>query len=405
MKIIFLSISYSENNHISFYEELLQEFVANGHEVFVACASEKRKQRKTGITNERGIKVLRINTGNITGNVNLIEKGISTVMIDIQFQKAISRYFVNEKFDLILYPTPPITLVGTVTYLKKQNNAISYLLLKDIFPQNAVDLGMLRKTGLKGIIYKIFRIKEKKLYKISDYIGCMSPANVKYVLDHNDFVKKEKIEVCPNCVKLLNDKHTTEEHKSIREKYGLPLDKTIFVYGGNLGKPQGIDFFLSCLREIKNVDEAFMLVVGGGSEASKIKLFINENSIDNAMILDSLPKQDYELLADACDVGLVFLDYRFTIPNFPSRILSYMQRSKPVLIATDPNTDMGQIVVDNGFGWSCLSNDSNAFIDCVREALQSNLNIMGETSRKFLENHYDVKNGYAIIVNHLKSNY
>ena len=49
MKVIFLSISYSENDHISFYEELLQEFVANGHEVFVACASEKRKERDTGI--------------------------------------------------------------------------------------------------------------------------------------------------------------------------------------------------------------------------------------------------------------------------------------------------------------------------------------------------------------------
>lgn len=404
MKIIFLSISYSENNHISFYEELLQEFVSNGHEVFVACASEKRKQRNTGITCERGINVLRIRTGNITGNVNLIEKGISTVMIDKQFQKAISRYFANEKFDLILYPTPPITLVGTVTYLKKQNNAISYLLLKDIFPQNAVDLGMLSKTGFKGIIYKIFRNKEKKLYKISDYIGCMSPANVNYVLNHNDFEKKEKIEVCPNCVKLLNDTHTTEEHKSIREKYGLPLDKTIFVYGGNLGKPQGIVFFLSCLKEVKNVDEAFMLVVGGGSEASKIKSFINENSINNAMILDSLPKQDYELLTDACDVGLVFLDYRFTIPNFPSRILSYMQRSKPVLVASDPNTDMGQIVEENGFGWCCLSNDSYQFLKCVKSALSEDLKIKGIASRKYLEDNYSIEQGYEIIMQHFKCN-
>lgn len=195
MKVIFLSISYSENDHISFYEELLQEFVANGHEVFVACASEKRKERDTGISDERGIHVLRIKTGNITGNGNMIEKGISTVMIDKQFQKAISRYFSNEKFDLILYPTPPITLVGTVAYLKKKSNAVSYLLLKDIFPQNAVDLGMLSTTGMKGIVYKVFRNKEKKLYKISDYIGCMSPANVKYVLKHNEFVKVGKIEV------------------------------------------------------------------------------------------------------------------------------------------------------------------------------------------------------------------
>ena len=263
---------------------------------------------------------------------------------------------------------------------------------------------MLSKTGFKGIIYKIFRNKEKKLYKISDYIGCMSPANVNYVLNHNDFVKKEKIEVCPNCVKLLNDTHTTEEHKSIREKYGLPLDKTIFVYGGNLGKPQGIVFFLSCLKEVKNVDEAFMLVVGGGSEASKIKSFINENSINNAMILDSLPKQDYELLTDACDVGLVFLDYRFTIPNFPSRILSYMQRSKPVLVASDPNTDMGQIVEKNGFGWCCLSNDSYQFLKCVKSALSEDLKIKGIASRKYLEDNYSIEQGYEIIMQHFKCN-
>ena len=403
MKVIFLSISYSENDHISFYEELLQEFIANGHEVFVACASEKRKKRDTEISDERGIHVLRIRTGNITGNVNIFEKGMSTVMIDKQFQKAISQYFSNEKFDLILYPTPPITLVGTVTYLKKKSNAVSYLLLKDIFPQNAVDLGMLSTTGIKGIVYKVFRNKEKKLYKISDYIGCMSPANVKYVLKHNEFVKTGKIEVCPNCVKLLNDKHTLEEQKDIRKKYRIPVDKKVFVYGGNLGKPQGIDFFLSCLDAVKDIKDAFILVVGGGSEVDKIKQFISEHNISNAMLLNSLPKKDYELLADACDVGLVFLDYRFTIPNFPSRILSYMQRSKPVLVSSDPNTDMGEIVEKNGFGWSCLSNNSEKFAECVKKALSADLNKMGTVGRKYLEDNYNVKNGYDIIMKHFKN--
>nr|WP_294665518.1 glycosyltransferase family 4 protein [uncultured Blautia sp.] len=402
MKVIFLSISYSENDHISFYEELLQEFVANGHEVFVACASEKRKERDTGISDERGIHVLRIKTGNITGNVNIIEKGISTVMIDKKFQKAIAQYFSKEKFDLILYPTPPITLVGTVAYLKKKSNAVSYLLLKDIFPQNAVDLGMLSTTGIKGIAHKMFRNKEKKLYRISDYIGCMSPANVKYVLKHNEFINTEKIEVCPNCVKLLNDEHTMEEHMDIRKKYQIPIDKKVFVYGGNLGKPQGIDFFLSCLDAVKDIKDAFILVVGGGSEADKIKQFMSEHNISNAMLLNSLPKTDYELLADACDVGLVFLDYRFTIPNFPSRVLSYMQRSKPVLVASDPNTDMGKIVTENGFGWSCISNDTKKFVTCIETALSSDLEKMGAAGRKYLENNYSVKKGYEIIMKHFE---
>ena len=163
-----------------------------GMKSLYACASEKRKGKNTEVADERGIHVLRIKTGNITGNVNIIEKGIATILIDKQFQKAIDRYYSDEKFDLILYPTPPITLVGTVAYLKKKCDAASYLLLKDIFPQNAVDLGMLSKTGIKGIIYKVFRSKEKRLYKISDHIGCMSPANVNYVLKHNKFVKRRK---------------------------------------------------------------------------------------------------------------------------------------------------------------------------------------------------------------------
>ncbi len=400
MKIIFLTISYSENNHISFYEELLQEFVINGHEVFVACASEKRKQRKTEISYERGIRVLRIKTGNITGNVNIIEKGISTILIDRQFQQAIEKYFLNEKFDLILYPTPPITLVGTVSYLKKKSNAVSYLLLKDIFPQNAVDLGLMKKHGVKSILYKYFRMKEKKLYKISDYIGCMSPANCEYVKKHNPELNFQKIEVNPNCIIPKKVDIDCDDRTMIRKKYGVPTDKKIFVYGGNLGKPQGIDFVVDCINECKNIEEAFFLIVGGGSETGKIKKYIDENNATNAMLIGTLPKLDYQLLANSCDVGLIFLDYRFTIPNFPSRLLSYLQASMPVLVATDTNTDIGDIVENNGFGWKCMSNDVIAFRKCIEKALVSNINQMGKYGWEYLNKNYTVNNGYNIINKH-----
>ena len=401
MKIVFLCISYSENVSINFYEELLQEFISHGHDIFVVAAVEKRTGKDTRVSEERGIHVLRVKTGNITENPNLIDKGISTILIDKQYQNAINKYWGDEKFDLILYPTPPITLAGTVEYLKKKNKASTYLLLKDIFPQNAVDLGMLKVTGIKGLIYKWFRNKEKNLYKISDYIGCMSPANVKYVLNHNEFVKPDKIEVCPNCIKILNDIYATNERTEIRRKYQIPIDKKVFVYGGNLGRPQGIDFFLACLEATKDIDDAYFLVAGGGTEAEKIKNYITEYNISNAKILGSLPKEDYELLVEACDIGLVFLDYRFTIPNFPSRILSYMQKSKPVLICSDPNTDMGLIAEKNGFGWRCLSNDTKAFAECIKKILLTfNLNEMGANGRKYLEENYNVKNGYEIIMKH-----
>ena len=111
--------------------------------------------------------------GNIQ-KTNLIEKGISTLEIEQQYINAIKKYFNNEKFDLVLYATPPITFCKVIEFVKKRDGAFAYLMLKDIFPQNAVDLCMLKKSGFRGIAYKYFRSKEKHLYEISDKIGLIT---------------------------------------------------------------------------------------------------------------------------------------------------------------------------------------------------------------------------------------
>ena len=200
MNILLLTLTFSVSGHTSMYEDLLDVFVRNGHNVYVACSNDSRSSEPCGIQQWNNKTVLRINTGNITGNVNIIKKGLITVLIDYYFKKALRKHFKNIHVDLILYPTPPITLANTIAWAKKHYKARTYLMLKDIFPQNAVDLGMMREAGLKGLIYKYFRRKEKFLYSISDYIGCMSPANVQYVLWHNSEIKSDRVEVCPNCL-------------------------------------------------------------------------------------------------------------------------------------------------------------------------------------------------------------
>ena len=401
MNILFLTISYSQDSHVSFYEDLLQEFVAHGHEVHVACASERRDCVRTCRSNVRGIDVLRIRTGNLTGDVGIVEKGMATIGVDGRFKRAIARYFEGIVFDLIIYPTPPITLAGTVEYLKRKTGAATYLLLKDIFPQNAVDLGMMPRSGIKSAVYRFFRKKERRLYRVSDYIGCMSPANVSYLLEHNEGIDSSIVEVCPNCIKPRSYGALSVQASSmLKGRYGIPEEGTVFLYGGNLGRPQGIGFVLDCLRSCSHQKGAFFLIVGGGSEADRIRRFISDNEISNAAIIDSLPKEEYELMANLCDVGLVFLDHRFTIPNFPSRMLSYLQAGLPVIVCSDPCTDMGDIAEENGFGWKCSSDDSRQFACIVAGAMIANLAEMGMRGRRFLEENYDVRKGYEIIMAH-----
>ena len=230
MNVLFLSISPLP--HISTHSislDLIHEFIRNGHKVYAVCGNERKNNTETSISEEAGCTVLRVKIGN-NKKANLIEKGLTTVMLPKFYISAIKRYFSDVKFDLVLYPTPPITHYETVKFIKQRDGAKTYLLLKDIFPQNAVDIGMMSKSGVKGILYKHFRKQEKKLYRISDWIGCMSQANVDYVIKHNSEVDPAKVEICPNCIDVQDMTITTKERIVLREKYAIPQDKKVFVY-------------------------------------------------------------------------------------------------------------------------------------------------------------------------------
>ena len=396
MNILFLTIVNIDSIEVhSLYTDLLRCFRIRGHEVYIICPYEKRLGKETELICENHTHLLHVKTGNVTKSSNLIEKGLAQVSLDSIYIKAIKDFFSDIKFDLVLYSTPPITFYKAINYVKKRDGAKSYLLLKDIFPQNAVDLGMMTTSGPKSILYSFFRRKEKKLYAISDRIGCMSPANVKYILNHNPEVDSSKVEVCPNAIEVKDKSIDDESRIAIRNKYGIPLDKTVFVYGGNLGKPQGIPFLIDCLRAQHNED-AFFLIVGDGTEYGKLEAFIEEERPFNVMLMKKLPKEDYDTMVAACDVGMIFLDHRFTIPNFPSRILSYMQAKLPVLAVTDPNTDIGEIITDGGFGWWINDNSIIHFKNIIAEAIAGKELL--NNSYEYLLLKYDVSKAYNIIM-------
>ena len=186
----------------------------------------------------------------------------------------------------------------------------------------------------------------------------------------------------------------------MRQKYAFPIGKTIFVYGGNLGKPQGIPFFIECLRTQLENSSAFFLIVGSGTEYGALEDFFQREKPTNMLLMKSLPKEDYDRMIAACDVGMIFLDHRCKLPNFPSRLLSYMQADLPVLACTDPITDIGKVIVDGGFGWWCESDDANQFYNIVNRVLThcSELPQMGKNGKEYLKKHFTVEETYKKIM-------
>lgn len=399
MNIIFLTLTNINSiNEKSIYTDLLREFINNGHKVHIVSPSERRHKKNTFLIQEENCEILKVKIGNIQ-KTNILEKGISTILIEKNYKSAIKKYYTKVKFDLVLYSTPPITLVKTINYLKNRDSAKTYLMLKDIFPQNAVDLNMFSK---KSILYKYFRIKEEELYNISDYIGCMSQANVDFVQRNNKTISANKVEICPNSIEPMEIYYDKGKTQEVRKKYSIPINKTIFIYGGNLGKPQGIDYLIECIIANEDNNNSHFVIVGSGTEFNKIQNYFNENNPVNAQLFSQLSREEYELLANSCDVGLIFLDYRFTIPNFPSRLLSYMQASMPVLAATDTNTDIGEIIEYGNLGYWCESNSVEKFMEKIDLLCNEDLRKeLGKNSRGYLEKNYTAKHSYKIIMNRI----
>ena len=156
MRVLFLALTFPKIGQSSnLYTDLMEEFRDQGHDVFVIAPTV---DSRIGLQNEKGLNIIRVKTLPLL-NVNPIRKGIANVLLSFQYKKAIKKHFQESEIDLIVMPTPPISLIDVASWLKKKYNSKLYLILRDIFPQNAVDLKMMTKGGF---IYNFFRKKEKK---------------------------------------------------------------------------------------------------------------------------------------------------------------------------------------------------------------------------------------------------
>lgn len=400
MKILFISSNFpKENISSNIYTDLTECLVESGHTVDVVVSEEKKNTDKTYISKERnGFEVLRVKTGNIY-NVNLVEKAMTFMTVSNVLIQAIDKSFNNRQYDLILTSAPPVTFNKVIKWAMKKFKCPSYLMMKDIFPQNGLDIGMYTRLNP---MYWYFKLQEKKLYNVCTKIGCMSNGNIKYMNEKNG-VSIDKLDLFPNTVKVRDKvKLTAKEREKIRSSYGFDKDDVIAIFGGNFGKPQGLEFLIDVIEEYQKNDKVKFLLVGTGTEQERIFNYIKNNKLKNVVTLGYVPRDQYEKILSVCDIGLIFLDYRFTIPNFPSKTLSYFECGIPIMAAIDSHTDYGDMLDESKSGFHSIHGDLAGFKRKFNKLIKDNKlrEEMGNNGRKYFEKNYNVENSVKILENY-----
>lgn len=403
MNILFLFLRHSEKPADStLTKDISDEFYKQGHNIKVVTLLEKKYDKETQLKVENGYPVLRVKTGNYFDSPGKIEKGITALTMPKDLEKAIKKYFKNEKFDLIYTHTPFISNAQLINSLKNYYKCKSCLHLWDIFPQNAKDINLLSSK----ILLNFFEYQEQKMYDSFDYIGCMSKGNLEYMKIRDKNIKLNKYFVLKNWAQI-KDKPVFNK-KLIREKYGYSEQDFICIFGGNMGKPQKLENVLKLAKKSLIDKDIKFLFIGKGTERKTLENLVKTESISNVKFLDYIPREDYELITAACDIGLVSLDERFTVPNFPSKTTDYFKLELPILASLDSCAakDYGKFLQDEVKGglFALAGDTENLYNQLLKLKNNSALKIeLGKNGRQYYENELGVDKAYETIMKQIKN--
>jgi glycosyltransferase involved in cell wall biosynthesis len=228
----------------------------------------------------------------------------------------------------------------------------------------------------------------------------MSPKNIEYVLRHNSLAEK-KVVLLPNWRKIRN--LSSFKGRDFRNEMGLG-GRIVAVFGGVIGIAQELEFLLELAKLYRNSDKVCFLIIGDGNRYQNIAEIVQREALSNVILRKKVPSNEFAALLKHCDIGLINLDRRFTIPNFPSKVLDYFEAALPVLAATDPSTDFGRYLDDAGAGFHCLTGDLESYRDKFEKLItDSQLRTqMGLNGRRYLESHLTVDLAYRTIMDSLR---
>lgn len=373
--------------------DLSIEFARQGHEIVVMIRSSEI--RSPWVIDElQGVKVLRLRAPK-TKDINYVRRTINEFLMPFYMLRNLKKSpFANIKWDGVIWYSPTIFLGPMASALKKISNCKSYLIIRDIFPEWAVDMGLMGR----GLPYRFFKTIERYQYSVADVIGVQTPANIPY-FDKEIDRRKSRTELLQNWLSPAENIGCSIVLKETRF-----AERTIFVYAGNMGIAQGLGIILELARDLRNRPEFGFLFVGRGSDVKILQDFALKNDLKNVMFFDEIDPTEIPGLFSQCHVGIVALDPRHKTHNIPGKFLTYMQAGLPVLALINPGNDLEVLVNENNLGRVCTDHSlpelKKTFLDLANELNQ--FDQIAERCRKVSEELFSTHNIVKQVINSLE---
>ncbi|PJZ58169.1 glycosyltransferase family 4 protein [Leptospira barantonii] len=370
--------------------DLAKGFLTLGHKVVVVTPGPELN-KPYEITDLDGVRIYRFRSGQIK-NVSKIKRAINESLLSWRAWRSLRKIFNEESNELILYYSPSIFWGPLISKLKKLWKARSYLVLRDFFPQWAIDNGLL---GKNSIITKYFRFFESLNYHSADRIGIQSPKNLEWF--QTQFARKKGTEVLYNWAENSSNNSKTN-FKTYRSTLGLD-GKVVFFYGGNIGHAQDMSNIVRLAENLKEYPKAHFLLIGNGDEVELVRDGVQRKSLNNLTLLDPVSQDEFKRILAEFDIGLFSLHKNHQTHNFPGKVLGYMVEGMPILGCVNPGNDLKDVIENAKAGFVSVSGEDSLLKEnAIRLMDESLRNSMGLNAKKLLKDRFSISSAMSQIL-------
>lgn len=339
--------------------DLSREFARQGHELTVMLPAAGLAEPWT-LEQVDGVRVLRLRAPR-TKDIGYVRRTIGEFLMPFAMRRQLRRSpLAHEQWDGVLWYAPSIFHGPLASALKKASACKGYLIVRDIFPEWAVDMGLMGR----GLPYRCFSAVARYQYSVADVIGVQTPGNLSYFSEWQRGPGR-RLEVLQNWL----DKPASARCP-IRISESALAGRKILVYAGNMGVAQGMDIVLELAGALAARTDVGFLFVGRGSDAGRLRGAAQARGLDNVLFFDEIhPDQIPDLYAQ-CQIGIVALDPRHKSHNIPGKFLTYMQSGLPVLANVNRGNDLAGIIRSAQVGQICESNQLDELVALAHQLLE-----------------------------------
>lgn len=367
--------------------DLAEGLAERGHEVYAVTSYPKFNLAEGAakdyplVSTENGVKVLRVK-GLPHHKVNFVVRGLAQLLLPRLFYRAV-RKNISGKLDYVILHSPPLPLSSVSAKIAKKYSGKYILNLHDFFPQNAVDLGILKNKP----IIKFFERMERRAYKDADRIIVPSESHKKFLVEHRG-AEAVKAGVIPHWIDM-SPFIAVKRTGKYRKLYGLE-NKFIFLFAGVLGPSQGLDFILKLALKVREEKNIHFLFVGDGMAKASLVKYATEQKLENVSFEPFVSKEEYPLLVKDSDVGIISLTDKNTTPAVPAKLMGYMAGGIAVAGFLHAESDGSSIITESKSGFAAPFGDIDKGVEAIRNLYSKRAEIgrLGENAFNYALKHF-----------------